>query len=411
VADSEHSRAPVHSEHAASQTVMASRCEPEERMPRVLVALDSSAAWSRGIMRGFARVAHEQGWTLLYYHPQTDLDALAAELRPSAAVLGPTFDGPWPERLRGCVSVSINTDRCAEGIASVLVDEHKITDLAVSHFITRGFRSVTTARFEAWGTGREGRFRTAATQVGARLEPGWVSDTTMPLSSERRPTAIMAWLAALPRPCGIFAGCDAWGRMLAHYAYVAKLRVPEDVALLGVDNDVFECEITAPPLSTVAVPWRSVGERAARLVQLGLRGTSIAGSRELVSPVDVVVRRSSDTFAIEDPLVSAAVLWIRDHIAIPLAVPTIANALGVTRQRLERHFRRELGRTILEEIRRSRVEVSRGLLLTSKLTLAEVAKHSGFTNPALLSVAFRREMGMPPGAYRRQARGLGDIEE
>jgi LacI family transcriptional regulator len=383
----------------------------EVRAPRVLVALDSSATWSRGILRGFARVAHEQGWTLLHYQPTANLESLAAELHPSAAVLGPPFHGCWPERLRGCVSVAINADRAHEGIASVLVDEEKIADVAAEHFMTRGFRTLTTVRFEAWGAGRERRFREAAARLGARLEPGWGADAATPVSSDERPAAFIAWLTALPKPCGIFTCCDAWGRMLAHYAYIAKLRVPEDVALLGVDNDIFECEITAPPLSTVAVPWRSVGERAARLVQRGLLGADIAGTREIVAPVDVVVRRSSDAFAIQDPLVAAAVAWIRDHMAMSLTVPTIAGALRVTRQRLERHFRRHLGRTIAEEIRRSRVEVARRLLLTSELTLTELAKRCGFTSPALLSVAFRREVGIPPGAYRRHARGLDETEE
>jgi LacI family transcriptional regulator len=199
--------------------------------------------------------------------------------------------------------------------------------------------------------------------------------------------------------------------MVARYARAANLRVPEDVALVGVDNDTFECEITAPPLSSVAVPWRTVGESAARLVQLGLRGTPIAGKRVLVKPLDVIVRRSSDSFAIEDSLVSAAVAWIHGHAEGRLTVPLIAKAVSVSRQRLERHFRRHLGRTVVEEIRRTRVEVARRLLWTTELPLPEVAKRSGFTNSALLSVAFRREVGVPPGAYRRHARGLGDAED
>jgi LacI family transcriptional regulator len=379
--------------------------------PRVLLVLDSSAAWSRGTVRGFARVADEQGWTVLHYPAAANLDWLAGELPPSAAVIGPKFSGPWPARLRDCVSVAINADRCAEGIASVLVDEGSITDLALSHLVARGFRNLTTFRFGSWGVLREQRFRESATQLGAHLEPGWWSDAEPTLREDEHPAAIMAWLSRLKKPCGIFALCDAWARMVARYARTANLRVPEDIALIGVDNDTFECETTAPPLSSVAVPWRSVGETAARLVQHGLRGSSIAGRRVLVKPLGVVVRRSSDAFAIQDSLVSAAVTWIHGHAGGRLTVPIIASAISVSRQRLERHFRRHLGRTVVEEIRRTRVEVARGLLSTTQLPLPEIAKRSGFTNSALLSVAFRREVGVPPGAYRRQARGLGDAED
>src|SRR4051794_36195012 len=116
---------------------------------RVLLVLDSSAAWSRGILRGFARVAHENGWAVLHCHPAGNLEGLASELPPDAVVIGPTFAGPWPERLQRYVSVAINADRCAEGVASVCLDETRVTDLAVSHFLARGFRHLTTLRFDA----------------------------------------------------------------------------------------------------------------------------------------------------------------------------------------------------------------------------------------------------------------------
>jgi LacI family transcriptional regulator len=375
----------------------------DKSVPRVLIVLDSSAAWSRGILRGFARVAHEHGWAVLHCHPAANLDRLASELPPAAAVIGPTFSGPWPERLRQCVSVAINADRSAEGIASVCVDEAKIADLAVSHLLARGLRTLTTVRFDAWAEGRERRFREAAARAGAQLEPNW-SDVGAPTSMDNQPAAIMAWLSRLKQPCGIYACCDAWARVVARYAGAAGLRLPEDLALVGVDNDALECEIAAPPLSSVAVPWRMFGEAAAQLVREGLRGKPIAGTRVLVPPLDVVVRRSSDTFAIEDPLVAAAVNWIHGHVGRRLTVPSIATAISATRQRLERRFRRHLGRTVLEEVRRTRVEFARRLLSTTELPLIEIAKRSGFTNAALLSVAFRREVGVPPGAYRRRAR-------
>ena len=115
------------------------------------------------------------------------------------------------------------------------------------------------------------------------------------------------------------------------------------------------------------------------------------------------MRRSSDTFAIEDPLVAAAVAWIHGHVEERLTVPRIATALHATRQRLERGFRRHLWRTVLDEIHSARV--ARRLLWNTDLPLIDVARRSGFTNAALLNVAFHREVGMPPGAYRRRLRG------
>jgi LacI family transcriptional regulator len=215
----------------------------------------------------------------------------------------------------------------------------------------------------------------------------------------------------LVKPCGIFTGTDTWGRVVARYAREAALRVPEDIALVGVDNDVLECEPISPPLSSVMIPWQEVGRNAATLVRLALGKQPIAQRRIVVSPVAVAVRRSSEVLAIDDELVARAVTWIRDHAERRLTVAMVTRALGGGRQRLERRFRRALNRTIQEEIRRAHVEVAKFLLATTSAGMVEVASRSGFTSAALLSVAFRREVGMPPGAYRRRVRGSSRAED
>jgi LacI family transcriptional regulator len=180
--------------------------------------------------------------------------------------------------------------------------------------------------------------------------------------------------------------------------------VPDDIALVGVDNDLVECELLAPPLSSVIVPWTELGNHAARLVQRLLNGQRIERQRWLVPPLGVATRRSSEIFAIEDALVAQAVRWIRQNAHRHLDIPMVAAAVGGGRKRLERRFRRSLDRTVQEEIRRARVETAKKLLGLSGAGLVEIAKQSGFSNAALLSVAFKREVGMPPGVYRRRAR-------
>jgi LacI family transcriptional regulator len=221
-----------------------------------------------------------------------------------------------------------------------------------------------------------------------------------------------AWLRALPKPCGVFTSTDGWGRTVARYARMAALRIPEDIALVGADNDVLECELMSPPLSSVMIPWKEIGRQAATLVKLALSGQSIEHRRLVIPPIGVAPRRSSELLAIADPLVAEAVRWIRSNVDRRLTVTMVARAVGGGRQRLERRFRSVLDRTIQEEIRRAHVEAARQLLLTTDASLAEVAKRSGFTTAALLNLAFQRELGMPPGTYRRRLRKeLGDGDE
>src|SRR5262249_2311978 len=116
----------------------------------------------------------------------------------------------------------------------------------------------------------------------------------------------------------------------------------------------------------------------------------------------VMPRRSSEVLAIEDELVARAVAWIRANVERRVTVRMVASAVSSGAQRLERRFRRLLGRTIQEEIRRAHVEMAKRLLETTQADLSQIAGQSGFTNAALLNLAFHREIGMAPGAYRRR---------
>jgi LacI family transcriptional regulator len=200
----------------------------------------------------------------------------------------------------------------------------------------------------------------------------------------------------------IFTCTDGWARSPARYAHLAGLRIPDDIALIGADNDELECELITPPLSTVLIPWREVGRSAAKLVQMAVSGKSIVGERIVVSPLTVIARRSSELLAVDDALVGDAVAWIRANTGQRLTVPMVARAVASGRHRLERAFRRVLGRTIQEDIRRARVESAKRVLAASHLSLAEVARLTGFKTASLLTAAFQRELNMTPGTYRRR---------
>jgi LacI family transcriptional regulator len=307
--------------------------------------------------------------------------------------------------------VSVAFDRSADGVASVCLDEAAIGILALEHLLATGLRRFSCFRLSnsPYIIEREQAFVAGARAAGAIVSSCWGSQREQQVES---PAAILQWLRDLEKPCGIFTCTDRWGALVASYARVAGLRVPEDVALVGADNDILECELIAPPLSSVIIPWHGVGQSAAELVRLALSGAAIAGKRSVLAPIAVVGRRSSDVFAADDPLVTKALRWIRSNAGRRITVEMVARALGGGRQRLERRFRAVLQRTVHEEIRRAHVDVAKGLLETTDMSLAQVAAQSGFTNASLLSVAFHRELGSAPGIYRRRVqRELGRAAE
>jgi LacI family transcriptional regulator len=372
--------------------------------PRILAILNMGSGWSRGVLRGFTAAAHERGWTVLHYPPPVDLARLMQKFSPDAVLIGPDSGRVSEAALSTVPLVSVALDLSSMGIASVCPDEERVGALAVAHLLATGLRQVSTFRLDgsAFGQARARAFVEGARKAGAKVAVGWGGDEGPPGWKGDHPEAIVAWLLGLPKPCGIFTCADHWARVVARYVRLAGLRVPEDVALVGVDNDVVECELLAPPLSSVMIAWQELGRSAAKLVELSLSGQSIEGQRLLSPPVSVIARRSSEALAIDDKLVAEAVRWIREHAAQRLSVPMVAQAVGGGRQRLERRFRRVLDRTVQEEIRRARVEAAKRLLRSTRADLTEIAKRSGFTNAALLSVAFKRELGVPPGVYRRR---------
>jgi LacI family transcriptional regulator len=375
--------------------------------PRVLVLLNTEGAWSRGILRGFIATAHERGWTLLHYNSSADLQWLSTEFTPAAALVGHEFDADALRGLAPAILVSATADRTESGIASVCLDEGAIGELACDHLLATGLRNLCTFRYgeASFAITRERAFQERAKKAGAQVRPGWGDPL---VGHGEDPKGMVAWVQGLPRPCGIFTCTDGWGRAVARYLQLAGLRIPEDVALVGADNDDLECELISPPLSSVLIPWREVGKSAAELLASALAGEPIAGRRVSISPITVIGRRSSELLAVDDTLVARAVEWIRGNTGRRITVPMVAKAVAGGRHRLERAFRRVLGRTMQEEIRRAHVEAARRMLHTSRASLGEIAQKSGFSSAALLSVAFQRELGVAPGLYRRRVqRELG----
>lgn len=371
--------------------------------PRVLIVLPTDSAWTRGILTGFMAAAHERGWTLLFYNVASELRLLASALQPIAAVVATEFDSPAFAELGPATFVSVTVDRSAENIASVCLDEAAIGRLACEHLRATGLRTVATFRYDesAFAIARDQAFVAAARAAGTEVAEGWGIGEG---NKDRRenPAAMVAWLRALPKPCGIFTCTDGWARTVARYTQLAGLRIPEDIALIGADNDELECELMSPPLSSVLIPWRELGRSAAKLVHAALSGKAKAGERIVIAPLNVIARRSTELLAVDDALVVRAVEWIRANATGRITVPVVARAVASGRHRLERAFRRVLGRTVQEEIRRVRVESAKRLLEASRSSLGVIAKQAGFKTASLLTAAFRRETGMTPGVYRRR---------
>jgi LacI family transcriptional regulator len=214
---------------------------------------------------------------------------------------------------------------------------------------------------------------------------------------------IARWLRSLPRPVGVMACYDLRGRQVLDACRRVGLAVPDEVAVVGVDNDELLCSLADPPLSSVQPDARRTGYEAAALLERLMAGAERPrGQAVLVEPLGVVTRRSTDVLAVEDADVSAALRFVRDHACGGIGVKDVLAAVPLSRRVLEARFRKLLGRSPHAEIARVQFDRVRHLLRETRLPLDEVARRAGFRNGEYLSTAFRRQFGVPPSAYRRE---------
>lgn len=210
------------------------------------------------------------------------------------------------------------------------------------------------------------------------------------------------WLRSLPKPCGVFCANDATGVDLIRLALESGLRIPTDMAVLGVDDDEMFCELSEVPLSSIAQPLVTIGYEAARMMDICLKQPDRKPLTIRLPPVKVVSRASSDMLALDDADVSRALRLIRDNATTDINVAWVVKQWPINRRSLERRFIKLVGHSLLDEIHRVRFEHARSLLADTNLSLKEIAASSGFNDARYMATCFRQKLGVSPSDYRRQ---------
>jgi LacI family transcriptional regulator len=297
-------------------------------------------------------------------------------------------------------------------VPRVRVDHVAVGRLAAEHLLDRGLRHFGFVGYpdHAFSVGREAGFRATLEAAGYRVASYHEPDPTKgdPTGLWEWNDRLRRWLNGLSRPVGILASHDPQRVELSEVCRHSGLRVPEEVALVGVDNDDLLCELARPSLTSVALPAEQIGFEAAQLLDSLLTRSRPrrrpSRSALLLPPQGVVIRGSSDIRAINDTEVAAALRFIRRHAHQPIQVKDVLNEVPVSRRTLERRLRAALGRGVREEFRRVHLDRAKSLLADTSMSMSEVAQHAGFSDQRQLSVVFRQEIGLTPTAYRRQFR-------
>lgn len=378
---------------------------------RVGLVFDYTLGYSRGVLRGIKQFAVGRPHWILAPVDTDSLSAAALMALEPAGVIGTVLTHAVAELLR-------STRRPVVNVANVLpdmpfprvsVNHGQVGELAALHLQECGLRHFAFVGHprHRYSIERESGFRDALSASG--WMPARFYDR--PSRSYRSRGRLMAlnqrlqhWLAERPKPVGIFACHDIFALQIVEACRLAGLRVPEEVAVLGVDNDDLLCELARPSLSSVMVPAERVGYEAAALLDRLMGGKRSPRRPRLIPPPGVVTRQSTDVVAIEDTDVVSALRFIREQGHRPLRVDDVLRHISISRRALERRFHDLLQRGLGEEIRREHIERAKHLLATTELSMADVAQRAGFASQPQLSRVFRQDAGLTPTAFRRQSR-------
>ncbi|HEX7984639.1 MAG TPA: DNA-binding transcriptional regulator [Duganella sp.] len=297
------------------------------------------------------------------------------------------------------------------GIPYVATDNFKLIKLARDHLIDVGLPrfamfSLPKAQENRWAQERENAFLSLMREDGMEGEIFRGCETSAS-SWEESVRGQIDWLRSLPKPVGIIAVTDARARQLLQACILAGIEVPEQVALIGIDNDPMVRMLTRIPLSSVIQGAREMGRTAAHLLDQMLHGVRQADTRIQVPPAGINVFASSEHQAIRHPQVMRACHFIRQYGCQGIKTQQVAEHVGVSRSSLEAYFREELGCSVHDMILRFKLDAAKAGLEGGERSIADVALGCGFTSSQYMHLVFKRELGCTPRAYRDRALGAG----
>lgn len=290
-------------------------------------------------------------------------------------------------------------------IPYVATDNFALIKLAYDHLIEAGLTrfacfSLPEAQTNRWAQERESAFRRLLQRDGLPVEIYRGLETSAPLW-DSAVAQLIAWLHNLPKPIGIIAVSDARARQLLQACLTAGIAVPDQVALIGIDNDPLTRSLTRVPLSSVIQGTDNMGRTAARLLHQMLCGMPSTGTQILVSPEGINVQISSLHQPLDDPYVMQALHFIRQYACQGIKTEQVANYVGVSRSSLESHFRRKLGRSVHDEVLRFKLAAAAARLENTAFGVAEIAQDCGFKSAQYLHTVFKREFGCTPREYQK----------
>jgi LacI family transcriptional regulator len=379
-----------------------------KRRKAVALLIETSNAYARGLLDGIVSWQREhEAWSV--YLPEQERGAapptwLKSWQGDGIIVRIETEAIASAVRRTGLPVVDVSAARRVPDVPWVETHDEAIAKLAANHLLERGFRQLAFCGELGfnWSTWRCGHFEQHVKAAGATFHQYHSKsrfDNDFSWTRERQ--KLVAWLGQLPRPVGIMACYDIKGQQVLDACRDLDIAVPEEIAVIGVDNDKRICNLSDPPMSSVIPDSQGTGYEAARLLDAIMSGETVPADAHLIPPLGIAERPSTDILAIDDADIVKAMRFIRQHAFDGINVGDVLKQVPLSRRALEDRFQRLIGRTPHQEIERLRMDRVKQLLVETTLPLQTIAQRTGFRHAEYLAVAFKRFTRHTPGQFRR----------
>ena len=384
------------------------------KIPKVILIIERSRSFGRGLLHGIIQFSNLHGPWLYFMKPEfyrqgkekshkwlTGLDA--------DGVIAHTWAPHFIDSIvnLGLPAIICGLDKPKRKACRLSTDEIGAGRMAAEYFMERGFRNFAFCGFDdmIWSQQKCDGFKRALTEAGFQTSVYRQPAAKHLRKSAKEQPIIAAWLKSLPKPIALMTCNDDRGQDVLAACKIAECKVPDDVAILGVDNDELICNFSYPQLSSIALSTERAGYEAAKVLDKLMRGEKIEDNEKQVtiSPLHVVTRQSTDIMAIEDKDVAQAVGYIRRHSREIIQVGDVAQAVGLSRRALEQHFRKAIDHSVHDEIKHTRVNQMANMLIGTNLSISQIAKLLGYPYTSNnISRYFKQLKGMSPLGYRRK---------
>ncbi len=380
------------------------------RSPSVMVAVSTGAGYGRDIVRGVIEYSRRNGpWEFLgQVQPVVDTGVLRRAPQVEGIILEQRSSGLVElARTRQVPVVAVTSPpQGAVTLPMVIPDNRAVGKLAFEHLRSLGHRQfvVYGPRNPVFAADRFEAFMSMADNANLScVDLRWPTNVR-PFDEEQELAWLIERLPDLACPVGIFALSSDHAREVVFACHRLGIMVPEQVAVLGVNDDDVVCELCATPISAIDHGTERIGYEAAALLDRLMQGQEPPDQPIIVPPKTVTIRESTDMLASDDPEVVNALRFIRKHIRQGTTVRDVLEQVSVCRRTLESRFRRVTGRTVYQEITRARIDLACKLLADTDLPIPAISDRCGFNYRTKFSALFKRETGLTPRDYRKAHR-------